>query len=69
MDSPRMIANPSFLCNSCFRSYHYVDGKKVGNFSAVRYWDCTIFGNELDALKDENNDGNPSDDGEPKDTE
>ncbi|XP_065212666.1 snRNA-activating protein complex subunit 3 [Planococcus citri] len=42
-DSNRMISNPSYLCNSCFRSYHYVDGKKVSTFKAVRYWDCPLF--------------------------
>lgn len=49
-DSPRMISNPSFLCNSCFRSYHYLDGKKLGTFSAVRYWDCPVFANVFDEV-------------------
>lgn len=36
------IHNPVFLCNSCFKSYHYVDNKKIGKFEAYRY-----YGNEL----------------------
>lgn len=49
-DSPRMISNPSFLCNLCFRSYHYIDGKKIGTFSAVRYWDCPLFKDTFDSI-------------------
>lgn len=27
----------SYFCNKCFKSYNYVDGKKVGNFKAYNY--------------------------------
>lgn len=59
-ESPRMIADPSFLCDSCFRSYHYIDGKKIGHFKATRYWDCTIFGDEFDGIYKDERYANPS---------
>lgn len=36
-DSPAHINDPSYLCKNCFKSYHYIDGKKVGSFKAYRY--------------------------------
>lgn len=36
-DSPAHINDPSHLCTNCFKSYHYVDGKKIGEFKAYRY--------------------------------
>ncbi|XP_037033559.1 snRNA-activating protein complex subunit 3 [Bradysia coprophila] len=37
-DSSAHINDPSHLCTGCFKSYHYVDGKKVGSFKAYRYY-------------------------------
>lgn len=53
-DSPRMISNPSYLCNSCFRSYHYINGRKIGTFTAVRYWDCPAFCKVFDNISEQN---------------
>lgn len=32
------IQDPSFLCRNCFISFHYIDGEKVDNFQAFRYY-------------------------------
>lgn len=32
------ILDPTFMCRNCFISFHYVDGKKVGNFQAFKYY-------------------------------
>lgn len=37
-NSDNHIQDPSFLCRSCFISFHYIDGKKVGKFQAFRYY-------------------------------
>lgn len=37
-DSTEHINDPSYLCNNCFKSYHYIDGKKIGSFKAYRYY-------------------------------
>lgn len=37
-NSSSHIQDPSFLCRSCFMSFHYVDGKKIGQFQAFRYY-------------------------------
>lgn len=37
VNSSRHIQDPSYLCNTCFHSYHYIDGKKIGEFQAYRY--------------------------------
>lgn len=37
-NSCRHIQDPSYLCNSCFDSFHYIDGKKIGEFEAYRYY-------------------------------
>ncbi|XP_073847474.1 proximal sequence element A Pbp49 [Musca autumnalis] len=34
--STRLLNDPAYLCRKCFMSYHYVDGKKVGEFRAYR---------------------------------
>lgn len=34
--SNRQLQDPAYLCKQCFLSYHYVDGKKIGEFSAYR---------------------------------
>ncbi|KAK2587381.1 hypothetical protein KPH14_003098 [Odynerus spinipes] len=36
-DHDRVPHIPCFFCESCFKSYNYVNGKKVGNFKAYRY--------------------------------
>ncbi|XP_043271674.1 snRNA-activating protein complex subunit 3 [Venturia canescens] len=38
-DSDRIPHNPACLCDVCFKSYNYVNGKKVGKFKAYRYPD------------------------------
>lgn len=32
------LSDPEFLCKTCFESFHYVDGKKIGEFRAYRYY-------------------------------
>lgn len=32
------LNDPFFMCKTCFESYHYVDGKKIGQFQAFRYY-------------------------------
>lgn len=32
------LSDPDFLCKTCFESYHYIDGKKIGEFRAYRYY-------------------------------
>ncbi|XP_065370353.1 snRNA-activating protein complex subunit 3 [Calliphora vicina] len=34
--SNRQLQDPAYLCKQCFISFHYVDGKKIGEFSAYR---------------------------------
>ncbi|XP_014482975.1 PREDICTED: snRNA-activating protein complex subunit 3 [Dinoponera quadriceps] len=33
----RIPHDTSYFCENCFKSYNYIDGKKVGNFKAYRY--------------------------------
>lgn len=33
----RIPHDTSYFCDRCFKSYNYIDGKKVGNFKAYRY--------------------------------
>jgi len=37
--SRRQLHDPSYLCRSCFLSFFYVDGVKVGQFKAYRIYD------------------------------
>lgn len=37
MKHERIPHNPCYFCDSCFKSYNYIDGKKVGNFEAYAY--------------------------------
>ncbi|KAH8340013.1 hypothetical protein KR067_006272 [Drosophila pandora] len=37
--SRRQLHDPSYLCRSCFLSFHYVDGQKVGHFKAYRIYE------------------------------
>jgi len=39
--SRRQLHDPSYLCRSCFYSFHYVDGQKVDQFKAYRIYDHT----------------------------
>lgn len=32
------IMDPTFMCRNCFISCHYIDGQKIGNFQAYRYY-------------------------------
>lgn len=40
-DSKRLPHDQTYLCEECFDSYNYVDGKKVGDFKAYHYYDRT----------------------------
>lgn len=37
-DSDRLPQNRSAMCTYCFKSYNYIDGKKIGNFKAYPYF-------------------------------
>lgn len=37
MEHERIPHNPCYFCNSCFKSYNYINEKKVGNFKAFAY--------------------------------
>lgn len=37
MEHDRIPHNPCYYCDGCFKSYNYIDGKKVGNFKAYAY--------------------------------
>ncbi|XP_068143647.1 snRNA-activating protein complex subunit 3 [Drosophila tropicalis] len=37
--SRRQLHDPSYLCRTCFFSFNYVDGQKVGEFKAYRIYD------------------------------
>lgn len=39
--SRRQLHDPSYLCRSCFYSFNYVDGQKVGQFNAYRIYDVS----------------------------
>uniref|UniRef100_A0A0K8W3Y8 snRNA-activating protein complex subunit 3 n=1 Tax=Bactrocera latifrons TaxID=174628 RepID=A0A0K8W3Y8_BACLA len=34
--SDRQLHDPAYICNKCFFDYHYIDGKKIGNFQAFK---------------------------------
>lgn len=36
-DNDRLPHNPCLFCDTCFNSYNYVDGEKLGNFKAYAY--------------------------------
>ncbi|XP_075169325.1 proximal sequence element A Pbp49 [Haematobia irritans] len=40
--SNRLLNDPSYLCRNCFKSFFYIDGKKVGEFRAYRLNDDAI---------------------------
>ncbi|KOX77836.1 snRNA-activating protein complex subunit 3 [Melipona quadrifasciata] len=37
MDHERIPHNPCYFCDDCFKSYNYIDNKKVGKFKAYAY--------------------------------
>lgn len=37
----RLIGDPSYLCDACFKSYLYIDNKKIGEFKAYMYYDTS----------------------------
>ena len=37
MNNTRLPHNPCLFCDSCFKSYNYIKGQKVGNFKAYPY--------------------------------
>lgn len=39
LESDRLPHSKCYLCDKCFKSYNFVDGKKVGNFKAYPYYD------------------------------
>ena len=36
-NSPKHVDDPAYLCAQCFKSFHYIDGKKVGQFEAYKF--------------------------------
>ncbi|KAI6228935.1 Small nuclear RNA-activating complex polypeptide 3 [Aphelenchoides fujianensis] len=38
-ESDRMAANPAYMCQTCFRSFHYDRHTRVGNFTAYHFID------------------------------
>ncbi|XP_051156337.1 snRNA-activating protein complex subunit 3 [Leptopilina boulardi] len=36
-DNERLPHDPCFFCESCFKSYNYIQGEKIGSFSAYPY--------------------------------
>ncbi|XP_058451508.1 snRNA-activating protein complex subunit 3 [Malaya genurostris] len=36
-NSDQHIFDPAYICQVCFQSYHYKDGKKIGEFEAFRF--------------------------------
>ncbi|XP_013104994.1 snRNA-activating protein complex subunit 3 isoform X2 [Stomoxys calcitrans] len=54
--SKRLFNDPAYLCRKCFKSFLYVDGKKVGDFRAYRLNDDPLSKSEnLDPNNDEMN--------------
>lgn len=37
MEHERIPHNPCYFCDICFKSYNYINGKKVGEFKAYAY--------------------------------
>lgn len=37
LDHDRIPHNPCYFCDDCFKSYNYINGKKVGEFKAYAY--------------------------------
>ena len=37
-NSTAHIHDPAYMCNGCFKSYHYLNGKKIGTFQAYRHF-------------------------------
>lgn len=35
-NNERLPHDPCYFCNTCFHSFNYVDGKKIGNFKAYQ---------------------------------
>ncbi|KAH8402110.1 hypothetical protein KR009_009837 [Drosophila setifemur] len=54
--SRRQLHDPSYLCRSCFLSFHYVDGQKVGQFKAYRLYDHSETLGEQEKEEEEPND-------------
>lgn len=42
--SQQHIHDPSYLCTHCFKSYHYIDGKKFGKFEAYKFYGNHMIG-------------------------
>lgn len=43
VDSDRLAQNNAPMCTTCFRSYNYIDGKKIGNFKAYPFTSLSEF--------------------------
>lgn len=37
----RLMSDPTYMCEICFKSYLYIDGKKIGNFKAYAYFESS----------------------------
>lgn len=38
IENERVPHDPCYFCEHCFRSYNYIDGKKIGNFKAYPFY-------------------------------
>ncbi|XP_055608812.1 snRNA-activating protein complex subunit 3 [Uranotaenia lowii] len=48
-NSDQHIFDPAYICQSCFDSYHFKDGRKIGEFEAYRF-----YGTKISVKDDEN---------------
>ncbi|XP_053695169.1 snRNA-activating protein complex subunit 3 [Sabethes cyaneus] len=51
-NSDQHIFDPAYICQVCFRSYHYKDGNKIGQFEAFRF-----LGTKIAVKEDDETDG------------
>ena len=48
LNNSRVPHNPCYFCHSCFKSYNYKDGVKIGSFQAFPYpCDNDLLKNEI----------------------
>lgn len=62
-NSTMHIHDPAHLCQTCFETAHYIDGKKIGEFQAYRYYGNrpTFLGNNGNTLTDNDDSTNEID--------
>ncbi|XP_055376618.1 snRNA-activating protein complex subunit 3 [Condylostylus longicornis] len=52
-DSNKQLSDPAFLCDPCLRNYHYIDGKKIGEFKAYLINEIKVEDSDEDIDTDE----------------